>query len=131
MRAVWVTGGAGFIGSCMVRRLIREKACQVIVLGKLTYAGRLENLAEVEDSELLHFQRGDIGDKALVRYLLPTYSPDWVINLAAESHVDRSIDHPSVFVDRVSGQRSYSVKPFRRRNAAATVAGALRFSETS
>ncbi|MGM0489204.1 MAG: dTDP-glucose 4,6-dehydratase [Planctomycetota bacterium] len=98
MRAVLVTGGAGFIGSCMVRRLIREGACQVIVLDKLTYAGRLENLAEVEDSELLHFQRGDIGDKALVRHLLQTYSPDWVVNLAAESHVDRSIDHPSVFV---------------------------------
>lgn len=98
LRAVLVTGGAGFIGSCLVRRLIRERACQVIVLDKLTYAGRLENLAEVQDSELLQFQRGDIGDKALVRYLLQTHAPDWVINLAAESHVDRSIDHPSAFV---------------------------------
>ena len=98
MRTVLVTGGAGFIGSWFVRKLLQGTAHHVIVLDKLTYAGRLENLADVRNNPRLHFQRGDIGDKSLVRHLLETHYPAWVVNLAAESHVDRSIDHPSVFV---------------------------------
>lgn len=97
MRAILVTGGAGFIGSSFVQELLTKTMSHVIVLDKLTYAGRLENLAEVKEHPNLYIQRGDIGDKLLVRYLLETYSPQWVVNLAAESHVDRSIDHPSVF----------------------------------
>ncbi len=98
LRTILVTGGAGFIGSCFVRRLLREATNQVVVLDKLTYAGSLENLVDVRENSRLWFQQGDIADRALVQRLLDTHSPEWVINFAAESHVDRSIDHPSVFV---------------------------------
>ncbi len=98
MRTVLVTGGAGFIGSCFVRHLLHDEAIQVVVLDKLTYAGSLENLVEVRENPRLWFQQGDITDKSLVRRLLDTHAPEWVVNFAAESHVDRSIDHPSVFV---------------------------------
>ncbi len=97
MKTVLVTGGAGFIGSCFVRQLLRDDQYEVVVLDKLTYAGSLENLVEVRENPRLWFQQGDICDKSLLRRLLDTHSPGWVVNFAAESHVDRSIDHPSVF----------------------------------
>lgn len=93
-----VTGGAGFIGSCFVRQLLRTPETQVIVLDKLTYAGHLENLAEVREHPGFHFCRGDIADESLTRQLLAEHLPQAVINFAAESHVDRSIDDPLSFV---------------------------------
>lgn len=92
-----VTGGAGFIGSCFV--LQNVKAGNFVVnLDKLTYSGNLENLDEIKDAPNYVFVRGDIGDEQLVRKLLETYQPKAVINFAAESHVDRSILDPDVFV---------------------------------
>ena len=93
-----ITGGAGFIGSALVRFLIRETDHEVLNLDKLTYAGNLRNLASVEDHESYAFIRGDIGDSALIPKLLAEYKPRAVINFAAESHVDRSIHCAEDFI---------------------------------
>jgi dTDP-glucose 4,6-dehydratase len=95
---VLVTGGAGFLGRCLVGWLLRDSSCRVIVLDKLTYAGNVENLAEFAQHSRFQFVRGDIGDAALVSTLFESYHPEWVVNCAAESHVDRSIDAPLVCV---------------------------------
>jgi len=91
---ILVTGGAGFIGSAFVRFVIAETAWEVINLDKLTYAGNLENLAEVESSSRYRFVHGDIADAALVNALVAEAKPDAIVHFAAESHVDRSILSP-------------------------------------
>ncbi len=93
-----VTGGAGFIGSALVRRLVGE-GHKVVTLDALTYAGNIENLAKIKENKNHIFVRGDIGDGELVSGLLTEYSPRYVINVAAETHVDRSIDGPRQFID--------------------------------
>lgn len=93
-----VTGGAGFIGSNFVRHALAHTDVRVVVLDKLTYAGRLENLAEVADEPRFHFVRGDIADAASVDLIFREHQPGAVVNFAAESHVDRSIDDPGAFV---------------------------------
>jgi dTDP-glucose 4,6-dehydratase len=93
-----VTGGAGFIGSALVRRAVSE-GCQVLNLDKLTYAGSLSSLAGVMDDVRHEHVRGDVGDRALVRSLLERFRPTGIVHLAAESHVDRSIDGPAPFVE--------------------------------
>ena len=98
MKSILITGGAGFIGSCFVRRQLAHDCGQIVVLDKLTYAGSLENLAEVLDDSRLTFCQGDIADGHLVRQLLATHRPHGVVHFAAESHVDRSIDEPMAFV---------------------------------
>ncbi len=95
---ILVTGGAGFIGSAVVRRLIGETESMVVNLDKLTYAGNLESLAEVGDHPRYRFERVDICDAARVRRIFEEYQPDAVLHLAAESHVDRSIDGPAEFI---------------------------------
>lgn len=95
---VFVTGGAGFIGSALVRHLIAETAYEVLVLDKLTYAGVRESLDPVADSARLQFVQGDICDGDTVSSLLAEFQPDVVAHLAAESHVDRSIDGPGEFI---------------------------------
>lgn len=100
MKVMLVTGGAGFIGSNFVNYFLkRNKNFIVINIDKLTYAGNLSNLREVENSPRHHFIKGDICNYELVNYIFRKYKPDHVINFAAESHVDRSISHPSVFVE--------------------------------
>ncbi len=96
MMETWlVTGGAGFIGSNLVRFLLEHRRdVRVVVLDKLTYAGRLENLHALPDPDRFELVRGDIADPADVRATLSTHRPSRVINLAAETHVDRSIDGP-------------------------------------
>ncbi len=94
-----VTGGAGFIGSAVVRRLIGETAHEVCVVDKLTYAGNLASLAPIAASERYRFEKADIGDGERMRAILAEFRPDIVMNLAAESHVDRSIDGPAAFID--------------------------------
>lgn len=95
---VFVTGGAGFIGSALVRHLIAEGRHQVLNFDKLTYAGNLASLAGSEGSPNYAFLRGDIGDSEAVSRALGEFRPEAVVNLAAESHVDRSIDGPMDFV---------------------------------
>jgi dTDP-glucose 4,6-dehydratase len=100
IRSVLVTGGAGFIGSNLVRLLRRERPDWTVVnLDKLTYAGNLESLADLKDDPKHVFVRGDLGNAELVAHLFRVYSVDSVLNLAAESHVDRSILGPGVFVE--------------------------------
>lgn len=93
-----VTGGAGFIGSAVVRRLIETTMHEVLVVDKLTYAGNLESLAPVADDPRYNFVRSDIVDAPEMRRLFNEFSPDVVMHLAAESHVDRSIDGPGDFI---------------------------------
>ncbi|WNZ59320.1 dTDP-glucose 4,6-dehydratase [Myxococcus sp. MxC21-1] len=96
---VLVTGGCGFIGSNLVKYLRRERpAWTVVNLDKLTYAGNLESLSELEGDPQHVFIRGDIGNRELVEHLMSVHAIDAVMHLAAESHVDRSILGPEVFV---------------------------------
>ena len=95
---ILVTGGAGFIGSAFVRLAIAETAWEVVNLDKLTYAGNLENLADVESSDRYRFVHGDIADRALVDALVAETRPDAIVHFAAESHVDRSILSPEPVV---------------------------------
>jgi dTDP-glucose 4,6-dehydratase len=93
-----VTGGAGFIGSNFVNQWVKLGLGMVINLDKLTYAGNLENLADIQDSEDHEFVHADIGDRNVVKDLLARYQPRAVVNFAAESHVDRSIYGPDEFI---------------------------------
>ncbi len=93
-----VTGGAGFIGSAVVRHLVRETGYRVVNVDALTYAGNLESLAEIEADPRYVFEGVDVCDAAEVARLFAAYRPAGVIHLAAESHVDRSIDGPAAFV---------------------------------
>lgn len=95
---VLVTGGAGFIGSHFVERLLRS-GCRVVNLDLLTYAGNPANLAAVAGHERYRFVHGDIGDRHLVECVLADHRPATIVNIAAETHVDRSIDDASVFID--------------------------------
>jgi dTDP-glucose 4,6-dehydratase len=99
MESVLVAGGAGFIGSNFVRLLLGRTDARVVVLDRLTYAGNLASLADVRAHPRFEFVRGDIADGAAVAALLAKHRPDAVVNLAAETHVDRSIDGPRAFVE--------------------------------
>ena len=99
LKTVIVTGGAGFIGSAVIRHLIEHSDYRVVNFDKLTYAGNLESLVSVEDSSRYHFERGDICDYREVKNLFVEYQPQAIMHLAAESHVDRSIDGPAEFIN--------------------------------
>lgn len=94
-----VTGGAGFIGSNYVRLVLAQTDARVVVLDKLTYAGNLESLEDVRDNPKFHFEMVDICDRAAIEQIFRSYAPTAVLNFAAESHVDRSIDSPGTFVE--------------------------------
>ena len=95
---ILITGGAGFIGSALIRHIITEREDTVLNLDKLTYAGNLQSLQPVERSGRYRFQHGDICDAATVRQLFTDFQPDAIMHLAAESHVDRSIDGSAEFI---------------------------------
>jgi len=95
---VLVTGGAGFIGSAVVRFLINETQCKVANVDKLTYAGNVDSLADVSSSERYEFHQVDICDFAALQKVFAAFQPDVVMHLAAESHVDRSIEGPAAFI---------------------------------
>ena len=95
---ILVTGGAGFIGSAVIRYLINETNSNVLNIDKLTYAGNLESLASVNDNPRYHFLHADICDKVAMTKAFDDFEPDIVMHLAAESHVDRSIDGPMDFI---------------------------------
>ena len=99
MRPIVITGGAGFIGGAFVRQWLAQETSSVINLDKLTYAGNLDSLQAVRNDSRHIFINGDIGDSECVRQLLHEHRPMGVVNFAAESHVDRSIDGPAVFVE--------------------------------
>ena len=97
MKTYLVTGGAGFIGGNFVRGLIAQGGVKVVNLDALTYAGNLDTLAAAMDHPNHIFVQGNIRDRTLVRELLDEHQPSCLINFAAESHVDRSIDSPGEF----------------------------------
>jgi len=96
---VLVTGGAGFIGSAVVRHVISNTGDSVINVDKLTYAGNLESLATVSSNDRYAFEQVDICDRASLERVFNEHKPDAVMHLAAESHVDRSIDGPAAFIE--------------------------------
>jgi dTDP-glucose 4,6-dehydratase len=98
-KTIFITGGAGFIGSALVRFLINETENVVVNFDKLTYAGNLESLKSIESNDRYHFVLGDICDKEKVASVLAQYQPAYIMHLAAESHVDRSIDGPGEFIE--------------------------------
>ncbi len=96
---ILITGGAGFIGSSLIRHLMNNTKHVVVNIDKLTYAGNLESLKSVEDNPRYHFIKADICDSAKVNQILQQHEPDAIMHLAAESHVDRSIDGPADFIE--------------------------------
>lgn len=99
LKRILVTGGAGFIGSAVVRHIIEATQDSVMVVDKLTYAGNLESLAVIADNERYSFEQVDICDRAALDRVFAQYQPDVIMHLAAESHVDRSIDGPAAFIE--------------------------------
>src|SRR5690554_4045053 len=95
---ILVTGGAGFIGSAVIRHIINDTNHSAVNLDKLTYAGNLESLLSIENDPRYAFEQVDICDAAEVKRVFEQHQPDVVMHLAAESHVDRSIDGPAEFM---------------------------------
>lgn len=96
---ILITGGAGFIGSAVIRHIITHTSDSVVNVDKLTYAGNLDSLAEAAGSDRYAFEQIDICDRAKIDRVMAQYQPDAIMHLAAESHVDRSIDGPAAFIE--------------------------------
>lgn len=97
-KTLWITGGAGFIGSHAVRHFLKNYSYQVVNIDALTYAGNLANLKDIELHPRYHFVHADITDPLAIQRAADQYPPDWIIHFAAESHVDRSIMDPLSFI---------------------------------
>ncbi|MCR9061403.1 MAG: dTDP-glucose 4,6-dehydratase, partial [Rhodobacteraceae bacterium] len=110
---ILVTGGAGFIGSAVIRLAV-QRGLSVVNVDALTYAACLENVASVADDPLYAFEKADIRDRAALQRIFAEHRPDAVMHLAAESHVDRSIDGPSDFIDTNIGGTFNMLEASRR-----------------
>jgi dTDP-glucose 4,6-dehydratase len=120
--SIVVTGGAGFIGSNLVRLALAEMPDRVVVVDKLTYSGHRASLADVEKHPRFTFVEADIADREAMRSVMATYRPRAVLNLAAETHVDRSIDGPDAFV-RTNINGTYELLEASRAHLATRTAG--------
>ncbi|MBN2707274.1 MAG: dTDP-glucose 4,6-dehydratase [Deltaproteobacteria bacterium] len=119
MQNVLVTGGLGFIGSNFIRLLLTKKSgYRVINLDAVTYAGNPANLHDLESDPAYHFVHGEIGNRALVDALLAAEQPEFIVNFAAESHVDRSITGPAAFIETNIVGTFTLLEAFRRHNEA-------------
>lgn len=98
-KTILITGGAGFIGSCVVLKTLTETDWRVVNVDKLTYSGNRESLADVEQHPRYKFYQADVADVRAISAIFDAEKPDAVMHLAAESHVDRSIDSPEIFID--------------------------------
>lgn len=125
-RTILITGGAGFIGSALIRYIIANTADSVVNLDKLTYAGNLQSLAEVEHNPRYYFIKADICDRVMLDSVFAQYQPDAVMHLAAESHVDRAISGPADFIQSniigtytllEAARQYYQNLPLARKNA--------------
>ena len=96
-----ITGGAGFIGANMVNTLVKTHGDEVdiLVIDSLTYAGNINNISSALERDNVHFLRADIRDRSLMKKTVAEYNPDYIVNFAAESHVDRSITDPGIFLE--------------------------------
>jgi dTDP-glucose 4,6-dehydratase len=119
-----VTGGCGFIGSAVVRKLIEAGKHEVLNVDKLTYAGNIENLSSIENHESYSFVQEDICNQSEMLRLMQSFEPDIVMNLAAESHVDKSIDSPAEFIQTnvfgtyslLEASRSYWINDLEKKS---------------
>ncbi len=125
--AILVTGGAGFIGSAVIRMLLRDAGARVVIVDSLTYAGNLESLGEVVAEPGYAFERVDVRDAEALRRVFGAHRPRAVLHLAAESHVDRSIDGPAGFVTTNVGGTSTLLEEARRYWSALTADDRARF----
>jgi len=130
VETIVVTGGAGFIGSNFVRHALARTEASVVVLDKLTYAGNLESLADVASHPRYAFVRADIADREAVRALFRERRPSAVVNFAAETHVDRSIDDPAAFV-RTNVTGTFELLEAARQLLRETPGSAFRFLHVS
>jgi len=96
---IFITGGAGFIGTNFSRYIFKKTSLRMVIIDKLTYAGHKASLAGIFKNPRVRFEKTDIADTKRIRKLYQKYKPTYVVNLAAESHVDRSIDHPGEFIE--------------------------------
>ena len=131
METMLITGGAGFIGSNFVRLALAETTDALVIVDKLTYAGSLKNVEDVLHNPRVTFSRTDIAEQAAVAALFRTYQPDSVVNCAAETHVDRSIDSPWPFVETNLVGTFYLIEESRKYVASLRAKEQFRFLHVS
>ena len=131
METMLITGGAGFIGSNLVRLALAETTASVVIADKLTYAGSLNNLEAVLQNSRVTFSRTDIAEQPAVAELFRTHRPKAVVNCAAETHVDRSIDNPWPFVETKLSGTFYLLEEARKYASSMRAPEQFRFLHVS